>query len=253
MTTSSITGQPAGNFDWDALTLDEGSHYNGETDDCGNPLLCFMEALNASRGLGVTDTCPDDVSLTLHGFIINLNDALGTVDRQRLKPYRDRISGTGGQPDADERAAYMCVDWLIRTYTPAFLRLAGLGQHADAFAGASEIIDLATLDQVDDCISAADSVARSSAYPLRSTVAGSAVRSVADSAADSAAYWAADSAAGSVAGDSATYSVAGSVAACSAAVCSAAGQDFAPTVAALQASAFGLLDRMIAAYTVAAV
>ena len=119
MTTSSITDQPAASLDWDALTLAEGSHDNGETDDCGNPLLCFMEAFNASRGLGVTDTCPADVSRTLHGFIIKFNDTLGTVDRQRLKPYRNRIGGTGSQPDADERAAYMCVDWLIRTYTPS--------------------------------------------------------------------------------------------------------------------------------------
>ena len=118
MTTSSSTDQPAGNLDWDALTLAEGSHKNGQADDCGNPLLCFMEAFNVSRGLGVTDTRPADVSGMLHDFIIGLNDALGTADRQRLKPYRDRIGGTGSQPAADERAAYMCVDWLIRTYTP---------------------------------------------------------------------------------------------------------------------------------------
>ena len=244
MTTSSITVQSAGNLDWDALTLAEGSHDNGETDDCGNPLLCFTEAFNVSRGLGVTDGCPAYVSRTLHGFIIGLNDALGTVDRQRLKLYRDRIGGTGSQPAADERAAYMCADWLIRTHTPAFLRLAGLDRHADALTGADEIIDLATLDQVTGRIVAADSAARSAAdsaavsatYSLRSAAASAAV-----SAARSAAYSAGYSEAVSTA----------SLAAVSAAV-SAAGQDFAPTVAALQASAFGLLDRMIAAYTVAA-
>ena len=296
MTTSSTTDQPAGNLDWDTLTLARGSHSNGETDGCGNPLLCFMEAFNASRGLGVTDTCPADVSLTLHGFIINLNDTLGTTDRQPLKPYRDRIIGTGGQPDADERAAYMCVDWLIRTYTPAFLRLAGLTAHADAFAGAGEIIDLATLDQVNDRISAAQSAAyaaaRSAAYAAAGSAAyaaaGSAAyaaavsaavsvadsaavsaavsaaylaaRSMADSAVDSAvdsaalqvARAAVDSVARSVAVSAADSTVSAEDSAAVSAAVSAAAQELAPTVAALQASAFDLLDRMIATYTVAA-
>ena len=246
MTTSSTTDQPAGNLDWDSLTLAEGSHNNGETDDCGNPLLCFMEAFNVSRGLRVTDGCPADVSLTLHGFIINFNDTLGTTDRQRLKPYRNQITGTGSQPAADKRAAYMCVDWLVRVYTPAFLRLAGLTAHADTLAGADEIVDLATLGQVTDCISAAYSTAGSAAasvaYSLRSAAAGSAAVSAARSAARTAARSAADAAAVSAATDLAAYSATRSVAA----------QDFAPTVAALQTSAFGLLDRMIAAYTVAA-
>ena len=273
MTTSNTTGQPAGNFDWDTLTLAEGSHDNGETDDCGNPLLCFMEALNVSRGLRVTDDCPADVSRTLYGFIIEFNDALGTVDRQRLKPYRDQIGGTGGQPAADERAAYMCVDWLIRTHTPTFLRLADLTAHADALAGASEIIDLAALGQVTDHVSAARSAAESAA--------DSAVDSAADSAADwagrSAAYSTAYSTAAS-AGCSAAYSAAYSAAESAAvrqallaaylaadsvvrsaavsvsvsAAVSAAEQMLTATAAALQASAFGVLDQMIATYTVAA-
>ena len=255
MTTSSTTDQPAGNLDWDTLTLAKGSHNNGETDDCGNPLLCFMEALNVSRGQRVTDDCPADVSLTLHGFIVSFNDALGTVDRQRLKPYRDQIAGTGGQPAADQRAAYMCVDWLVRVYTPAFLRLAGLDQHADALAGASQIIDLDTLGQVTDRISAARSAAWSAARSVVASAAlraaGSAALRAAGSAVDSAAaYWAVDSAAYRAVDWAAAYWVVDSAAVWAAR--SAAGQDFAPTVAALQASAFGLLDRMIAAYTVAA-
>ena len=262
MTTSNTTGQPAGNLDWDSLTLARGSHDNGETDDCGNPLLCFMEAFNVSRGLGVTDDCPADVSETLHGFIINFNDALGLTDRQRLKPYRDRIIGTGNQPAVDERAAYMCVDWLIRTHTPAFLRLAGLDQHADALASAGEVVDLATLGQVTGRIVAARSAARSAADSAARSAADSAAWSAARSAARLAAYWAADSAAVSAAAaDSAaataTYSAVVSAAYSAVvstvlAVDSAAEQDFAATVAALQASAFELLDRMIAAYTVAA-
>ena len=244
MTTSSTTGQPAASLDWDTLTLAEGSHDNGQTDDCGNPLLCFMEAFNVSRGLGVTDDCPADVSLTLHGFIIELNDELGTADRQRLKRYRDQIARTGGQPAADKRAAYMCADWLIRTYTPAFLRLAGLGQHADALTTADEVVDLATLGRVTGRISAARAAAVSAADSAADSLRSAAAVSAADSGAVSAAV--------TVAYSLRSAAVSGAASAAVSAAYSAAEQDFAPTVAALQASAFGLLDRMIAAYTVAA-
>ena len=265
MTTT--TTQPGVNLDWDTLTLARGSHELGDTDDCGNQALCFMEAFNVSRRLGVTDRCPTDVSETLHGFIVGLNDSLGTVQRQRLKLYRDRIVGTSGQPDADRRAAYMSVDWLIRTYTVAFLRLAGLTAHADALAGAGEVVDLVTLGQVTNHISVADSVAYSVAGSAAGSVArsaarsaaGAAARSAARSVADSAARSAADSVAYSVAysaarsvSRSAAYSVAYSVAdsVSRSAAYSAADQMLAPTVTAMQASAFDLLDRMLAAYTV---
>ena len=228
MTTT--TTQPGVNLDWDTLTLAQGSHRFGDTDDCGNPALCFMEAFNASRGLWVTDRCPADVSETLHCFIIGLNDSLGTVERQQLKPYRDRIIGTSGQPAADKRAAYMCADVAVRTYTVAFLRLAGLNTHADVLGGAGEVVDLVTLGQVTNHISAAYSAARSATYSAADSAAYSAAYS-----ASLAAYSAADSAA-----DSAAYSAARS----------AAEQMLAPTVTAMQASAFGLLDRMLAAYTV---
>ena len=299
MTTT--TDQPGASFDWDTLTLTKGSHELGDTDDCGNPALCFMEALNASRGLWVTDACPSDVSETLHAFIIGLNDALGTIHRQQLKPYRDRIGGTNGQLDADRRAAYMCVDWLIRTHTVAFLRVAGLIEHADALAHANEIVDFATLGQVTERLlaarlaaySAAHLVAQETAEVTRISETASAAYSTAYSAAaaaaDSAMYLAAHSVAYSAGRlavysetASAAYSVAYSTARAAAylaahsvaysagrlavysgehvaaysaaraarAARAAANLMLAPTVAALQASAFDLLDRMLAAYTV---
>ena len=295
MTTT--TTQPGVNLDWDTLTLARGNHDLGDTDDCGNPALCFMEAFNASRGLWVTDDCPSDVSETLHAFIIGLNDALDTIYRQQLKSYRDRIGGTNGQLDADRRAAYMCVDWLIRTHTVAFLRVAGLTEHADALAHADEIVDFATLGQVTERLWAARSAAYLAAHLVAQETAevtggsgtASAAYSTAYSAAaasDSAMYLAAHSVAclaarsavyseTASAAYSAAYSTARSaayltthsvaysaarlavysgehVAAYSAARAARAAANLmlAPTVAALQASAFDLLNRMLAAYTI---
>ncbi len=103
--------------------------------------------------------------------------------------------------------------------------------------------------------SAAESAAWSAAESAARSAAGSAARSAAESAARSAAGSAAESAAGSAAesaAESAAWSAAESAArsaagsAAGSAAWSAAEEIFAPTVTTLQASAFELLDRMIA-------
>ena len=233
---------------------------------------------------GSTDPgCPADVSETLHSFIIELSHAAKDTDRQRLKPYHDRIIGTGSQPDADKRAAYMCVDWIVRVHTPAFLRLAGLGQHADALARADEIVDIETTDRVAARIKdaeaaasaavdtvvdaaadsttgsaaasatahrAADAAARSAGRSgrLGSTAPDrlsgwSAVRAAAESAVRTTAYSAAYSATWSAA-----FSAAHTAVTDPSADTAAAQERFAATVTAMDASAVGLLDRMIAVY-----
>ena len=133
----------------------------GETMTASTDLL--IDHAIALDGKVINIANPVDTSQTLHAYAIRLNDALPTDRRQQLKAYRDRFVGTAGQPIADKRAAYMCVDWLIRTYTPAWLRLAGLNEHADALAFAPEVTDLITLAGVTDHISAAHSAVHSAA------------------------------------------------------------------------------------------
>ena len=257
-------------IDWDTFTLAKGSHSDDQDVSCGQtPEACLWEAINLARTGHLTDTCPADTSQTLHAYTIRLNDALPIDRRQQLKAYRDRLVGTAGQPGADKRAAYMCVDWLIRTYTPAWLRLAGLNEHADALAFAPEVTDLITLAGVTDHISAAGSAAKSAAHSAAYSAAHSAAHSAAYSAAESAAYSAADSAAAlaaasaadsaaALAAYSAAYSAADSAAALAAysaaalAADSAAASALAPTVTLLQDSVIALLDRMLTCYTTGA-
>jgi hypothetical protein len=65
---------------------------------------------------------PACVSPMLCAFCIRLNDALPGDQRQRMRPYLARTIGTADD-GLDERRNWMCADWLIRVYTPAWLDL----------------------------------------------------------------------------------------------------------------------------------
>lgn len=209
-------------IDWDTIVLAKGSHPSTQT-DCGKtPEVCLWEALNYERSQVITDTCPVDVSRVLHAFSMQLNDLLPDDRRQQLKHYRHRLANTADQPAADERVGYLCLDWLIRTYTPAWLRLAGLTDHADTLAGCGEIVDMVTAGAVADHVRAARSAA-------------------ARAAAEVATRDATEDAAENVAG------VAARVAAWDATKAAARAR-LAPTVTELQDSVFRLLDRMLAQY-----
>ena len=183
------------------ITLTHGSH---KSPDDG---MCVMEAAAWIAGEEWTDH-PACVSPILAAFCRRLNDAWDDEGRQRLKPFAARAVGTAGDGQ-DEARSYMALDWLVRTYTPAWLDLAGLREEATELRGHRRIADQTAATAAHESIKAA----RQSA---------------------SAAWVAARAAAGYAAGD----------AACAAAGY-AAGDALAPTVRHLQASVLGLLDRMI--------
>ena len=261
--------------EFDTLELAKGSHSPDHT-------FCVMEAVayvaNEPWSDAPTCACP-----VLTAFMVSWNDALNDTDRQILKPYIPKLVGTRSTPEVEARRGRMCSDWLVRTYTPAWLRLAGLHDHADALASLPDLVTLdlkqiktqvepqvsaaysaavsaaysAALDSAADSAafspayaaldSAADSAALSAAYSAArsaaDSAADSAARSAAYSALDSAAYSAARSAADSAL-DSAAYSAARSAA--DSAARSAARSALQPVVADLQAKAFVLLDRLLA-------
>jgi hypothetical protein len=75
---------------------------------------------------------PVCVSPMLKSFCVSLNDALPDVQRQRMRPYLARTIGTVAD-GLDEDRRWLCADWLIREYTPAWLDLVPALQ-ADAAA-----------------------------------------------------------------------------------------------------------------------
>src|SRR5690606_35259 len=90
--------------------------------------------------VGFADDHPS-ISRVIRAYVMSLNDAWDDEQRQVLKPFAAKIlcTATG---DADEQTrAWMAVDWLVRVHTPAFLRLAGLEEHARALEGLARIAD----------------------------------------------------------------------------------------------------------------
>lgn len=185
-------------IDLSTLTLAKGGH------DDRSDGTCLLEAVAYFAGEPHSDR-PKCTSPVLTTCGINLNDVLPDDKRQQLVPFVPRMVGTRGD-GLDETRSYLALDWLIRTYTPTWLDLAGLTVEAQALRDLRRIVDLVSAQ-------AAGPVVRAGAEKAR--------------------------AARAAAGDAA-WNAAG------AAAWAAAWDALAPTIAALQDSAITLLDTMIA-------
>jgi hypothetical protein len=190
--------------------------------------MCVMEAAAHFAGKPFS-AYSEDVSRVIGAFLRSWNDSLDDSSRQRLKAYVFRVMNTNTGPADDERRARMATDWLVRTYAPAWLDLTGLDKHASALRDLRELTTT-TNEQAQKTIGAARR-----AVWAAGAAAEAAAEAVAKDAAEAAARDAAWDAAWSAAEDAAW-----------AAARDAARSALQPTVEALQASAFDLLDRMIA-------
>jgi hypothetical protein len=130
------TAQTRGHQVTNPYFLSQGSHPDG---DAGR---CAMEWVAYLAGEPHSDH-PVCVSPVLTRFCVSLNDAMGDRERQKLRPYLARTIGTAGD-GLDQRRSFMCLDWLIRTYAPAWLDLAGLAGDAKALRDLPEIVDVET-------------------------------------------------------------------------------------------------------------
>ena len=207
------------------LRLENGSH---QSPDEG---VCLMEAVAWLAREPHSDK-PNCVCPVLGAFGRGLNDCLDVERRGRLKPLIPALVGTASDGHADARG-FMAMDWIVRTYTPAWLRLARLDTEADGLQSLPEIADAATLRGAQEMLDAA----RKSAAAARDA-AGAAAWDAARDAAGAAAWDAARDAAGAAAWDAA-WAVAGASAGAS------AGAPLEPTKRALQDSAVLLFRRMV--------
>ena len=176
-----------------AIVLARGGH-PAPPDDCGNPERCLFEWYNWLTRQQHTDSRPPGVSPVLHAFGMSLNDALPDDRRQELKWFlpngTDRLAGTE-HDGLDETRGYIALDWLIRTYTPAWLDLAGLTAEAGALRDLRRIADLVAALAAGPVVRNASSKA-AAAW----AAAGAAARAAAGAAAGAAAWDAAWDAAG---------------------------------------------------------
>ena len=226
---------------------------------------CFMEAAAYVAGEPWSDhpacACP-----VITAFMISWNDALPSDEERTrlLKPLIPMIIGTRGSKALGNRRATMAADWLVRTHTPAWLRLAGLTNEADMLASLPEITDFARTPSIMGPLKASRAAAEK-----KWAAAGDAAWHaawVAARAAARAAAWDAAGAAGDAAWDAArdtalATALAAALAAArdaawaAAAAAWAAARDAAgdaawaalkPTLDELQMSALALVERMCA-------
>jgi hypothetical protein len=187
---------------------------------------CVME-LAAYLANEPWSDAPACVSPVITAFLVSWNDALPDADRERLlKPLAWQVLGTKTTDADEETRAWMATDWLVRVQAPAWLRLAGLAEHAQALEALARISDATLARAAQPTVEAArhaSAAARDAAWD--------AARDAARAAARDAAWDAARAAARDAARDAAW---------------DAASVRLAPTVAALQASALELVHAMIA-------
>lgn len=166
---------------------------------------CSTEVVAYLAGEPHTDH-PECLSPVLGAFIRTWNDDLDDEGRQKLKSFLPRVIGTAGD-GRDEARAWLATDWLVRVHTPAWLELAGVTESAAALRALPPF--------------ASPRVARAN----QSTVEAAA-RDAARAAVGPAAWAAAEAAARVAAGTAAEAAL-------------------DPTKQSLQASALGLLERLI--------
>ena len=192
--------------------------------------MCVMEAVAWVAGEPWSDH-PQCACPVVSAFMRSWNDALPTdEDRTRLlKPLIPKLINSRGDAELEKRRATMAADWLVRTYTPAWLRLAKLDKQAELLEVLPEITDFAkcpslmpTLDAVRADAAAARAAARAAAGDAAWDTAGAAAWDAAWAAAGAAAWDTAWDAAGAAAWDA-----------------------LKPTTEALQASALDLVHRML--------
>jgi hypothetical protein len=107
---------------------------------------CAMEWVSHLAGEPHSDA-PGCVSPVLRAICIALNDGLEDGPRQRLRPYLARTIGTAGD-GLDPARSWQALDWLIRSYTPTWLALAGLDGSAQTLRRASPVDGSAALGAV---------------------------------------------------------------------------------------------------------
>jgi hypothetical protein len=228
---------PADPIDVDSLVLARGQHVSPTAG------MCVMEAVAYVAGEPFTDM-PECASPVLGEFLRSWNDAFDDTTRQTLKPYIPRLVGSRGTAEQEDARAWLAFDWLVRTYTPVWLRLAGLDVAAATLAALPEFEagrddPVSTMDAARRAAAAAGDAAWDAAWDAAGDAARDAAEAAAGAAAWDAAWDAARDAAGAAAGDAAEANAWD-------AAWAAAADVLRPTVVELQASAHHLIDRMLA-------
>jgi hypothetical protein len=153
-------------LDIEALELRRGSH---SSPDEG---MCVMEAVSYVAGEEFSDS-PKCACPVISAFMRSLNDSSKYKQRQQLKPYILRLVDTNKGEEVAERRLMLCVDWLIREYTPAWLDLANLSDEANSLRSLAPVLTPEAIVQAIPAITAAKE--KSAAVRVAAWAAASAI------------------------------------------------------------------------------
>ena len=162
-------------IDLETLELAAGAH---EPDG----VMCLLEAVAYVAGEPWSDH-PECVCPVLAAFGRAWNDALPD-DRRTilLRPFIPKLIGTRSTWAVQDARAFMAADWAVRTYTPVWLRAAGIENEA------AELEALPVLSSVELCKAAMPIIDNAK---QRARAAGTAAWTAAGTAAGDAAWTAA--------------------------------------------------------------
>lgn len=143
---------------------------------------CPMELVSWLAGEDWSDR-PESVCPVVATFVRSWNDALPQADRTAvLLPLVSSLAETRASKAVEHRRALMAADWLVRTNSPVWFRLAGLTRQAETLAGLPEIRSLAEIPALTTPIrsSASDAqTAREAAWKAEWTIPRDAPRDAA--------------------------------------------------------------------------
>lgn len=173
------------------------------------------------------------------------DEGLGDRDRRMFEPYSQRLAGSAGPLRVERARAWMAVDWLVRTFSPLWLRVAGLGDEASRVAQLPELRPGSPAPPVVALLDALHQIAAAHVERPVSDQVGAAVRVALARAAGPAAAAAGAAAIGASGVASAAIRVAASAATAAAAGAAAPEERLDPTARILRASATRLVERML--------
>jgi len=161
-----MTAKP---LDLDLLVLTRGKHDGPEEG------ACLMEAVSWLAGEPWSDH-PQCVSLVIGAFLRRWQGDLDDDTRQTLVRFVPLVLGTNTGPADEERRAWMVTDWMVRTHMPAWLRLAGMADQADAVETLPELVDAGSWTASAAAVERARTGARAAWDAARDAAAGDAAR-----------------------------------------------------------------------------
>lgn len=142
----------------DTMTFASGAH------DPESGQMCVMEAAAYIAGEPWSDH-PQCVSPVIAAFLRSWNDSLPDETRTALlRPLLPLVIGTRTTDADEETRAWIATDWLVRVHTPAWLRLAGLTDHAQALESLARIADATVAGNAQRTINASRVAARAAAW-----------------------------------------------------------------------------------------